>query len=664
MCLPSKGNPQIICASVTPYTVHIESKDDFRIDSYDAFKSPVHTIIRLPTDGGDSELSFLAADHDRYVNLYGVAEKKILRTLVASGEVDSMTLYYDDHSDNATLKESLLAVMTKDGSIDLFSKPFSAPQARNGDIKSRRKGLTRKADASVRLTSGDTAKSPLPAFGVQFDGPNLVIVSMQSGVEPVFQKVRWQDEGSGELLFDGTKLVPRAKPASSLKSASMNGAKDMGTMHVNEARAVVTNGLAESGSQAAPLEIDSDSEGEEEEDVDGEMEQEEAENEEASELGSARDSDEEMQDAGENTETAFDNADAKEANEEASFGDLLAARHPGAISISDALPADQNALTTLPQPKQSILSSGLSLGTVLTQSLKTNDQSLLETCLHVTEEQVIQNTILRLDSSLAANLLTKLAERLADRPGRYGHLLLWVQLTMIAHGGAIASQAGVASKLRTLYQVLNERSKILPSILLLKGKLDMMSAQQSFRAQAEKQRQGIESTNATLYIEGQQDNWSSDEDEDADDVPSSRRPKRSKLSAKRDLSDIIGGPESSEDEGMPLLNGDFHSDEDEEEDELDEDVPTQGRVNGIFDNEAEVSGEEEDEDDSDSGSAADSLDEDGEQEDDDEEDSSMADFINDGEISEVEDADDVDVDDDDKEETTPPRRSQKKPKLR
>lgn len=624
--------------------MYIESKDDFRIDSYDAFKNTVHSIIRSPVRQ-NVRPTFLAADQNRYVNLYDVEEKKIVRTLVAGGEIDRMAIYDPDLLDDSNFDEQILAIVTREGLIDLFSQPFAVPETRTNDVKTRRKALTRKANATVKLINDDASKSSFPAFSVSFDGPNLIIASVEGGAEPVFQKLRWQDEGSGELLFEGTRLVPRARPASATNAVNLNGAKDMGRVHVNEARAVVTNGIADAGSQAAPLEIESDSDNEEEVDDEEQEEVKEA----SSEAASDDSSDEEMQDAETGLELVNGAGDDQEADEEPSFGDILAARHPEAISIMNSLPSDQNALTTFDQSRQSMLPSGLSLGTVLTQSLKTNDQSLLETCLHVNDENVIRNTLLRLDSSLAANLLTKLAERLADRPGRYGHLLTWIQLTMVAHGGAIASQADVASKLRTLYQVLNERGRVLPSILLLKGKLDMMNAQQEFRAQAEVHRKGIESAGTTLHIEGQEDDWSSDEDLDA---PAGRKSK-SKSRVKRDFNDLIGGAESSEDEGMPLVNGGFHSDDDEVDDS-DEDAPHHPLTNGVLDDEAEVSGEEEDDD---SGSEEDDSNGD-EEDDDDEEDSSMEDFINDGEISEVADEDDVVIDEE------PQRPAKKKSKHR
>jgi len=553
--------------------------------------------------------------------------------LVASGGVENAKLY----SSTDAPEDELLAVVTADGVIDLFWKPFALPQSVNGDIKSQRKSLTRKADATVKLVSADGSKKHVPVFSAYFSGSDIVIVSVDGGVEPAFQKLRWQDEGSGRLLFGGVREVQKLKSTSTLNTATMNGVKDMGQTHVNEARTVVTNGIPSLGSQSAAIEISSSDD--EENGIDVDEEQDDATEGDLAEVeaASVADSDAEMEEP--ESDEDQEEAQAEEADaEEPSFGDLLAQRHPEAISIMDTLPSEQNAVAKIPESNQAMLPSGMSLGTVLTQSLRTNDQSLLETCLHVADENIIQNTILRLDSSLAANLLTKLAERLADRPGRYGHLLTWVQSTMIAHGGAIAGQAGVAAKLRTLYQVLNERSRILPSILLLKGKLDMMNAQQTFRAQAEAHRRGIMDAPGASFIEGEEDNWSSDEDLDEAPVARKvdRKTKKTGKGTKKDLDDLVDGPETTDDEDMPLVNGNYTSEG--EEDETEDDDAVRPHTNGILDDEAEVSGEDE-EDESGEEETEEEVDDD-----DEDEDSEMDDFINDGEISEAEDENDMVLD--------------------
>jgi U3 small nucleolar RNA-associated protein 5 len=122
-----------------------------------------------------------------------------------------------------------------------------------------------------------------------------------------------------------------------------------------------------------------------------------------------------------------------------------------------------------------------SLTTVLTQALRTDDIELLESCLQKKDLGAIRNTIERLDSSLAGILLTKLAARIHRRPGRAGTLITWIQWTLVAHGGALATQKDMLAKLTDLQKVLAERSRGLSSLLSLKGKLDMLDAQMQLR---------------------------------------------------------------------------------------------------------------------------------------------------------------------------------------
>ncbi|KAI1855210.1 hypothetical protein JX266_000075 [Neoarthrinium moseri] len=160
------------------------------------------------------------------------------------------------------------------------------------------------------------------------------------------------------------------------------------------------------------------------------------------------------------------------------FGDLVRANET--IDVPSALSAQQPSALTAPG-RQLAPPSLASLGTVLSQALRTDDADLLESCLHTTDFTTIRNTIQRLDSSLAGTLLTKLASRMHRRPGRAGSLMTWVQWTLVAHGGALATQPGLVKKLSELNRVLEERSRGLGSLLALKGKLDMLEAQMQLR---------------------------------------------------------------------------------------------------------------------------------------------------------------------------------------
>ncbi|KAI8955940.1 Dip2/Utp12 family-domain-containing protein [Xylaria longipes] len=184
------------------------------------------------------------------------------------------------------------------------------------------------------------------------------------------------------------------------------------------------------------------------------------------------------------------------------------ARAHGTIDVPSALTPQSNAVATqgrsLPPPSHS------SLGTVLSQALRTDDADLLESCLRVTDGNTIDNTIQRLDSTLASVLLTKLASRMHRRPGRAGSLMTWVQSTLICHGGALAAQPGLVKRLSELQRVLDERARGLNSLLALKGKLDLMNAQLKLRRQQWNSEvdDDVQEDEGIIYVEG--------EDSDAD----------------------------------------------------------------------------------------------------------------------------------------------------
>ncbi|KAH7165448.1 Dip2/Utp12 family-domain-containing protein [Dactylonectria macrodidyma] len=229
-----------------------------------------------------------------------------------------------------------------------------------------------------------------------------------------------------------------------------------------------------------------------------------------------------------------DEADS-DADAGPSFGELLRAENATIDVPSLMNPVDAGNSVSQPSRKGINPPTSQSLTTVLTQALRTDDVELIESCLHTSDLPTIRNTIERLDSSLAGLLLTKLAARLYRRPGRAGNLMTWVQWTLVAHGGALASQPKVIHSLNGLQKVLAERAKGLNSLLALKGKLDMLEGQMDLRR---KMSRGPGLSHAAdsddsddddvIWVEGDDDRTPArrrnvdddfDEDEDDDDVP-------------------------------------------------------------------------------------------------------------------------------------------------
>lgn len=293
---------------------------------------------------------------------------------------------------------------------------------------------------------------------------------------------------------------------------------------------------------------------------------------------------------------------------EPSFGELLQASHPEPIDVQ-ALFADPmaDARALVPSNGDRVLAapSATSLGTVLTQALKTNDKDLLESCFQMNDVSSIRSTIQRLHSSLVASLLQRLAERIHKRPGRTGNLMVWVQWSLVAHGGYIASQPEVMKKLKSLSQVVRERASGLQPLLSLKGKLDMLSAQLELRKSMQTASRLDEDGDdeAVIYVEGEEDDLSEEEGDDDEvamadaDVARALRIKGKTRTSRESDEDAS----SEEDDEMPTTNGALHDEDDDSEDE------EQEADAGMFDEEAaEVSDDEGDDSAEEAGSDIDS----------------------------------------------------------
>ena len=148
-------------------------------------------------------------------------------------------------------------------------------------------------------------------------------------------------------------------------------------------------------------------------------------------------------------------------------------------SLAEKLEMTQT-LETAPKKKHTRITAG-SLAVVLTQALRSNDHTLLETVLSNRDETVLKNTIERLDTSLAVVLLDRLAERIARQTNRQGQLNVWVKWIMVIHGGSLINIPNLSSSLSSLHSTLNRRANTLPRLLELQGKLDVLYAQEELQ---------------------------------------------------------------------------------------------------------------------------------------------------------------------------------------
>lgn len=297
-------------------------------------------------------------------------------------------------------------------------------------------------------------------------------------------------------------------------------AKPAAKESLNDSRAVVSRGgdsgqAGVNGSQDI-VEISSDSESSSEEEEEDDDEDDSGAEQDVPQISKEVESgDVDMKDA-EGQDAAAQIPDETEEPTEPSFGDLILATSSEPVDVAGAFNDSNFQTLSYPQSNKLQPPSGASLGTVLTQALKTNDLALLESCLQTPEVSTIRATIQRLDSPLAGTLLQKLAERLHRRPGRAGSLMVWVQWTLVTHGGYLATQPDLIKKLAELNRVIDERARGLQSLLSLKGKLDMLEAQMQLRQSMRQQRRDLDDEDdeeGVIYVEGEEEDSTDNEDQ-------------------------------------------------------------------------------------------------------------------------------------------------------
>lgn len=245
-------------------------------------------------------------------------------------------------------------------------------------------------------------------------------------------------------------------------------AKTRSKAQIDETRTVVSTGLS---SKDYPIEILSDSASDDENEE--ERADEEAGPDETAEQTTAAPEDGDVEMGG-------DISDTEPAAP--TFGELL--RGSATVDVSASLAAQTSGTSSSrleAQQRHAGLINTNSFATLLNQALRTSDNLLLEGCLEETNIKAVENTIARLDSALALDLLSKLAARLHRRPGRSLTLMQWMKFTMIAHGGALVNRPDLTARLGELSRVLEERARGLPALLALRGKLEMLDAQLKFR---------------------------------------------------------------------------------------------------------------------------------------------------------------------------------------
>lgn len=546
------------------------------------------TLIHTVFLSEDKQRFLSAAESDRFINVFSLTENRHTGALVAETDVRIMSVYSEGHVE-------VLVAITIDGVVELFNEPFTPMSAGDTSIPSRkRKSLTRKADALVKVVRPGSREN-VTIVDASLQGEDLVVAWVESGVNMEFETLRWTNPEDKSLALSGLVEISKTKRAKISGGALLNGAKDMGKIHVNESQTVVIGGTDIQDIDMEDLADEAGPAGEEE--------------------------------VGEDSQAI--SSDDEGEPEEPTFGDRVQALKTSSETAVSG--------TALVKPTAKVIGQQLqppssrSLATVLAQALQTDDKSLLESCLQIGDQDAILATIRRLNSTSVVKLVERLAERLARRPGRAATMGVWVRLTMVAHGGYLASLPDIMGTLASLHSIVNARAGSLPRLLALQGRLDMLSSQLELRKSLGAVQSSKEDADdeGVLYVEGQEKESAGEEEsdeepeevgmkqlqiEDASYIGSRDSSDEDMVNGVNDSGSELGGSESGssesgspyEDEGQFNVNdylsleasddNPSHEDEDEEDEE---EVDDDGESISSMDAEEEEDDEEEDEGDED-----------------------------------------------------------------
>eukprot|EP00730_Choanoeca_flexa_P017568 TRINITY_DN8477_c0_g1_i4.p1 TRINITY_DN8477_c0_g1~~TRINITY_DN8477_c0_g1_i4.p1 ORF type:complete len:632 (+),score=163.13 TRINITY_DN8477_c0_g1_i4:25-1920(+) len=222
--------------------------------------------------------------------------------------------------------------------------------------------------------------------------------------------------------------------------------------------------------------------------------------------------------------------------------------------VASLLESKDEAYTRSGQPRSGTLSS------MLAQALQSDDNSLLDECLQVRVQSIVEASVAKLESKHVVSFLQIIVGKLEAKPSRALMLMVWIRSIFKYHFALLATQSDAASLLGPLYNMVEARTAALPRLLKLQGRLQLMLAQGK---QAQPEEVEISFEPKSVYIEdGEVDEEEEDNDDDDDEI-----------NEDGDDDDDVWNADDDEDLFQDELGqSEFEDDDDDMEDEDDDDM--------------------------------------------------------------------------------------------
>ena len=209
---------------------------------------------------------------------------------------------------------------------------------------------------------------------------------------------------------------------------------------------------------------------------------------------------------------------------DASLGDRLAEMDALARRHEEGLLADVAARDTADATRwggPAADGDAASLARVLDQAARCGDDRLLETVLRRTEADVIEATLARLPAAASLPFLNSLADRLEKKPRDAPRLVPWTQAVLRHHAAHLANHPGARDALARLQHVVAERVHLLPKLLALQGKFDLLLQRAAVQRVAPAGGPAVEAVPLRTVVADPSDDEMADGDDDDDESSSS-----------------------------------------------------------------------------------------------------------------------------------------------
>ncbi|KAG2256964.1 hypothetical protein Bca52824_076258 [Brassica carinata] len=154
-----------------------------------------------------------------------------------------------------------------------------------------------------------------------------------------------------------------------------------------------------------------------------------------------------------------------DAHNEPTMGDKLSSLN---------LLGGEKVITVDSAPSDDKPPTAASVNVLLRQALHADDRSLLLDCLYNRDEQVIANSVAKLNSAEVLKLLNSLLPILQSRGAVLACAIPWIKSLLLTHSSGIMSQESSLLALNSMYQLIESRISTLHTAVQVSSELDLI----------------------------------------------------------------------------------------------------------------------------------------------------------------------------------------------